>query len=332
MTTESELLDQINGELAPGIDWKAGARTYVQSLYAKHGAGYIDRHALTKPFNEIPSSVNYQAYITEATHYLANFTNAVALLNLPGGSLILDPGCGGGWISHSLRRMGYRTFGFDLCADFITLARRRLAEDAALSFSLFEIESMFQVHDAEAQPLPVEMRETFDAAIIESCLHHFWNPVTALRHIGETIKPDGILVCIEGENRQGSIKQEYMAVMREYHTLERPYPRELLCDALRLAGFDHVEFVAPLHGWYSPNDPTASQFVEIHRQLAAGMNLAICAKTESALQRLFPWRAERPASAATVNTNTTSRSPSPETSRVLPQWLRRMIPDLRGEP
>jgi SAM-dependent methyltransferase len=325
MSTESQLLDAINADLPPGIDWKSGARTYVQALYRKHGTGYIERHALTKPFNEIPEK-NHHAYVTEATHYLANFTNTVALLNLPGGSLILDAGCGGGWISHNLRRMGYRTFGFDLCSDFIDLARRRVADDPVLKLSPSEILSMFSVHDIEADALPVHMRKTFDAAILESCLHHFWNPLTALKHIAQTIKHDGILVLIEGENRRGPIKHEYMAVMGEYHTLERPYPRDLLCDALRQAGFDHVEFVAPLHGWYSPNDPAASQLVEIHRDLAAGMNLAICAKTESALQRLFPWRTHIPIPEA-VDNNAAAPLP-PVLVGTLTGWLRRVMSKL----
>jgi SAM-dependent methyltransferase len=222
--------------------------------------------------------------------------------------------------------MGYQTFGFDLCADFIDLARRRVADDSTLQLTPPEILSMFQMHDIEAAPLSPQLRDSFDAAIVESCLHHFLDPVAALRHIAQTIKRDGVLVLIEGENRQGSIKQEYMAVMREFHTLERPYPRDLLCDALSRAGFDHVEFVAPLHGWYSPNDPAATQLAEIHRQMAGAMNLAICAKTAAALQRIFPWRAEMAPSILPVGA---SEKAAPQLEKAAPQpsegWLRRLV-------
>ena len=37
MRTERELLDEINGDLPQGIDWKRGAERYVRELIARGG-------------------------------------------------------------------------------------------------------------------------------------------------------------------------------------------------------------------------------------------------------------------------------------------------------
>jgi hypothetical protein len=49
----------------------------------------IGRYALTKPFYALPCEAVKRA-LEEAVHYQCNFTNALNLLKLPGGSRILD--------------------------------------------------------------------------------------------------------------------------------------------------------------------------------------------------------------------------------------------------
>ena len=49
MRTEQQLLEEINRDLPPGVDWKAGAERYVRELVARGGAPFRQWH-LTKPF------------------------------------------------------------------------------------------------------------------------------------------------------------------------------------------------------------------------------------------------------------------------------------------
>jgi len=121
------------------------------------------------------------------------------------------------------------------------------------------------IHNIETAPLPAELDGSFDAAIMESCLHHFIDGISALRHVAKAIKPDGLIVVIEGENRAGPIKDEWLAVMKEFHTLERPYPRHLLEEMFRAAGLPHYEFFGQLNGWFAASDPQSAQMTELLR-------------------------------------------------------------------
>jgi SAM-dependent methyltransferase len=127
----------------------------------------------------------------ESVGYLRNLSSALAFLQLRGGSRILDVGCGGGWVSHSLSKMGYRTFGIDISNDFIGLARKRLAADPWLGLTAEEAEARFAVHDIQAAPLPAQFNNSFDAIWLESCLHHLFDPISALTHLATALNDWG---------------------------------------------------------------------------------------------------------------------------------------------
>ena len=157
--------------------------------------------------------------------------------------------------------MGYRTFGIDISDDFIELARKRLAADPWLRLTLEEANDRFAVHDIEAVPLPAQFDNYFDAIWLESCLHHLVDPISALTHLATALNDEGVIVLIEGENRIGPIKEQYLAVMREFATLERPYARSELERALVMAGLPCVEFLGAVNGWFSPFAQNAEQVV-----------------------------------------------------------------------
>jgi hypothetical protein len=186
--------------------------------------------------------------------------------------------------------MGLWTYGIDISRDFVELAKKRLKGDELLKISSEEVESRFSVIDIERTGLPPHLRGTFDIVWLESCLHHFVDPVSVLRNLAEVLKPDGLIVLIEFENRQGAIKDEYMSVMRKFDTLERPYAREELENALHIVGLAEYEFLGTVNGWFSPHDPLAPQMGEILVNSASQMNLAICAKQKGRLNEIFPHR------------------------------------------
>jgi SAM-dependent methyltransferase len=290
MLTKADLLAEMNRDIPAGVDWKAGARAYVASCFEKYGREPIERYSMNKPFNMISEGADPRAAIAESVGYLRNLTNALAFLQLRGGSRILDVGCGGGWVSHSLSKMGYRTFGIDISDDFIGLARKRLAADPWLGLTAEEAESRFAVHDIEAAPLPTQFNNSFDAIWLESCLHHLVDPISALAHLATALNDRGVIVLIEGENRLGPFKEQYLAVMREFATLERPYARSELERALVMAGLPCYEFVGTIDGWFSPRDPVAQNADQLLSTSAGMMNLTVCGKSDRSLARLFPHR------------------------------------------
>jgi SAM-dependent methyltransferase len=287
MLTKSDLLAEINRDLPVGLDWKAGARAYVANCFEKSGREPTERHAMNKPFIAMSEGVDPRPALAESVGYLCNLANVLGFLQLKGGSRILDVGCGGGWVSHSLSKMGYRTFGIDISGDFIKLARNRLATDPWLRLTAEEAKDRFAVHDIEVAALPAQFNNYFDAIWLESCLHHLVDPISALTHLATALNDEGVIVLIEGENRIGPIKEQYLAVMREFATLERPYSRSELLRALVMAGLPCVEFLGAVNGWFSPFAQNAEQVV---LRSAEAMNLAICAKSEQALKRLFAHR------------------------------------------
>ncbi len=282
---KQSLLEQINRDLPKEVDWKDGARRYLEYHFKQSGRAAIEHYSFTKPFCLLGAG---DLAIDEMVGYFDNFINMVRFVRPKPGARVLDVACGGGWVSHYLTKMGCKTFGFDISTDFVELAKRRIANDTTLSLSTEEIESMFAVIDVETSPLPAEHAAQFDLAILESCLHHFFDPISAMQHISNAMKSDGIVVIIEGENRNGVIRREWMNVMLETNTLERPYPRQELVQILNAVGLPFVGFLGQVNGWLSPADPRVDALSEEVRASAEAMNLCICSKTAAPIAKLFP--------------------------------------------
>jgi SAM-dependent methyltransferase len=283
---KSEILAELNGELPP-YDWAEGAKVYLDGFFKKYTRHQIEDFVGTKPLSAITPE-DPAGSIAEIVGYLENFSNAVKFLQLPRGARILDVACGPGWVSHWLTRLGYETEGWDISADFIALAIKRMQEDPYVALSEGQVAERFRVLDLERDPLPAAVAGRFEVAILESCLHHFFDPIEALSKISQSLSPTGVVLIIEGENRTGDIRPEYMDVMHETHTLERPYPRRLLREILAAAGLVEVEFLAPVNGYFPASAPLTRQIDHYVRDRMEGMNVCLCAATAEAIRRYVP--------------------------------------------
>jgi SAM-dependent methyltransferase len=282
------LLAEINAEIPPGVDWTAGALNYVQAEIEKHGREAYQHYLLTKPFAPVGPGEEGRAARIENLAYFNNFANAFGLLDLPGHSRVLDVACGSGWVSQFFARMGYAVHGFDICPDMVELTRRRLREDTQLASLHDTLDERVFVLDVERQPLPASLHGTVGAIVLESCLHHFIDPVTALSHLVEGMASDGLMLIVEGEARSGPLNPAYLAVMQEFQTLERPYTRDQLKRMLGLVGLPHHCFLGRLNGWFTPDDPRLPHLSEHVATEAAALNFTLCARTAEALRRVVP--------------------------------------------
>ena len=278
----ASILNDINADLPPDIDWKAGAIEYLESV-KKNGIG-VD--ALSKPFWRLTPDSGQHAY-EEVADLLGNFIDVFKLVNLPAGGRILDVACGTGWLAHFWAKLGYKAYGFDICPDFIELARQRFHDQ---NLTAADLNSMFQVHDIETGSL--KLPEPIDVAVFESCFHHFYNPVDALRNVGAMLSESGVAVLIEGGNQ---ITPEFRDVMLQYRTIERPYSREQIKKILRAAGMPYFAFFAPVNSWIAQGCSSERQ-LQVNVESAFGLqNRCICAKTEAAIKRILPdWTPESP--------------------------------------
>lgn len=137
-----------------------------------------------------PSKTNDYDSFAEA-YTAANETNLVnayyerpAMLALAGdvaGRRILDAGCGSGALFAALRDRGAIVSGFDVSAEMLELARRRLGDEADL-----------QVADLSS-PLPYA-DNTFDDVAASLVLHYLedWGP--ALAELRRVLRPGGRLI------------------------------------------------------------------------------------------------------------------------------------------
>jgi ubiquinone/menaquinone biosynthesis C-methylase UbiE len=107
-----------------------------------------------------------------------------AMLNLAGdveGRRILEVGCGSGPLMAALRDKGAIVSGFDLSAEMIDLARRRLGDDVDLT-----------VADL-AKPLPYD-DAAFDAVTASLVLHYLEDWTEPLAELRRVLKPGGRLI------------------------------------------------------------------------------------------------------------------------------------------
>jgi SAM-dependent methyltransferase len=266
MRTEQQLLEEINRDLPRGVDWKGGAERYVRELVARGGASFRQWH-LTKPFLAEPlageplhGDASRPAVDPHVTyHELFGFLDVLLAADPPQGARVLDVGCGPGWTSHYLGKMGYTVLGLDLSEDMLEIARARVAAEPFPPYPRSRLDVRFVGHDIEASPLGDEAGEPYDLALVDSVLHHFENPVAALRHLGESLRPGALLAIIEALHPEGApIDAHNLAIMERYHTLERPYTRSQMSDILRLAGFEHHVFLYGVNGLVvEPEGPLA---------------------------------------------------------------------------
>jgi len=262
---ERQLLEEINRDLPAGIDWKEGARHYVRELVARGGPAFRQWH-LTKPFLGGPlaggplhgddSQPAVDPHVTY--HELFAFLDVLLAADLPPGSRVLDVGCGPGWTSHYLGKMGYAVLGIDLSEEMVELARTRVSADPFPPYPAGRLDVRFSSHDIEAAPLGEEA-DRHDLALADSVLHHFLNPVAALRHVRESLRPGGLLAVIEDFRPEGAALDPHnRAIMERYHTLERPYTRSQMGEILRLSGFEHHVFLHGVNGVaLDPEQPLA---------------------------------------------------------------------------
>lgn len=276
---EEEFLRRLNADLPEGVDWKQGAVTYLRELVADGDAG-TERFHLTKPFAGGP---DFAAFWVDVFQFL----DVVHAVDLPAGSRIIDVGCGPGWTVHWLAKLGHEVIGLDISAELLEIAERRMQADPFPPFVGRPFVYELRVHDIEAAPLRLD--RPVDLALFESTLHHFFDPVAALRNTAVDLADTGVVAVIEASAPPvGSIwHDQNVELMQRYHTIERPYSRDQLYEMLDLAGLPFGEFYRPVNGLFRQHVDAVSAIThELTR--TDNINIFIAGKTREAVARLVP--------------------------------------------
>jgi len=276
-STEADLLREINADLPEGVDWKQGAITYLRELVLDGGDSQQWYHLL-KPFLGGP---DYDPFWVDVFQFL----DVVQAAKLAPGDLVIDVGCGPGWTVQWLAKLGHEVVGLDISAELLEVAERRMQTDPYPPYEGHPFRYDLRVHDIEDQPLNLGRKARL--ALFESTLHHFFNPVAALRNTVADLADDGIVAVIEAAAppKGSSWHDENVEIMQRYQTIERPYTRTQLVDMLELAGLGHVAFLRPVNGLFAQHvDGIAPLTWELTR--ADNLNIFLASPTAAGLDRL----------------------------------------------
>lgn len=180
----------------------------------------------------------------ESARLLRDMAALIELLDLPEGARVLDVGCGPGWTSTFLARMGYIVTGFDLAPDMVTLAERRAVREGVSE------RCSFRVADSEAFDLAGE----FDAVVVYDTLHHTQHEQAVLENCWRALRPGGKLVLAEPGFLHGKRAQ---GVTEELGVTERGFAPRALKQTLTRAGFRAVRHYVPTYRAFM-DSPTAA--------------------------------------------------------------------------
>ncbi|MGI8939065.1 MAG: class I SAM-dependent methyltransferase [Iamia sp.] len=275
--TEVELLQEINARLPEGVDWKEGAVTYLREV-VQDGGKATELFHFTKPFQGGP---DYGPFWVDVFQFL----DVVHTAKLAPGDLVIDVGCGPGWTIQWLAKLGHEVVGLDISVELLDIAERRMQTDPYPPYIGAPFRYDLRVHDIEAEPLALGRKARL--ALFESTLHHFFNPVAALRNTAADLADDGIVAVIEAA--APPIGSEWdvqnVEIMDRYQTIERPYTRTQLIDMLELAGLPYVSFLRPVNGLFPQHVDGVNPLTwELTR--ADNINIFVASPTAAGIERL----------------------------------------------
>ncbi|TDF98734.1 class I SAM-dependent methyltransferase [Paenibacillus piri] len=160
----------------------------------------------------------------------------VAVLSRLAGSeplKVLDLGCGTGFLSLLLAKLGHEVTGIDFAEEMLQLAKAK-AESAGLPID-------FRTGDAERPGLP---GGAYDLIVARHLIWTLPNPADAVDEWMRLLKPQGRIALVEGQWENQEVKTEY-ATIRSRLPFYGGQPSEQLAAFFRSKGLNEVT-VQPL--------------------------------------------------------------------------------------
>lgn len=187
-------------------------------------------------------------------HYIQDFALLLAHADCMPNSRILELGCGAGWATEWLARLGFKVTALDINDDMLHLGRERMAA-CRRAFPETPMSAVFVTGDAEALEFA---DESFDAVCCLNALHHIPDIPKALAEIHRVLKKGGRFLFFEpgeGHAEAEVAKRE----MEEHGVTERDIIIDELAGWARDAGFARLALVPsldpstsiPLERWHA---------------------------------------------------------------------------------
>jgi 2-polyprenyl-6-hydroxyphenyl methylase/3-demethylubiquinone-9 3-methyltransferase len=162
-------------------------------------------------------------------------------IRLPSHVKILDAGCGGGSLVHTLHNhLGFKNvYGFDASESGISLGKN----------SFPELAENFFIHNACEVKLPSTAPQSYDLVISMEVVEHLYDPKTYLRNIYIWLKKGGFLILTIPYH--GYIKNLSIAILNKFDRHFDPlsegghikfFSKKMLYSLLKDSGFKPMKF------------------------------------------------------------------------------------------
>lgn len=171
--------------------------------------------AVHKPFSDV-----------DADTMLMQIGAVISLLPTP-PSDVLECGCGTGWLSKLLTKIGYQMTGVDVAPEAIRLAR---------SQAVFEGQPGPRFEVASGEDLP--FRSEFDAVVYFDALHHVDDEAAAIRSAHRALRPGGVLITSEPGRGHHDASHHTVST---FGVTEKDMPARHIARLARDAGFASVK-------------------------------------------------------------------------------------------
>src|SRR5215207_9427128 len=265
------------GRKLEGVDYKRAAVEYPRRITPERL-----HHLRTKPFYNLahkPERYAGDGIDADTFRHFCDFANVAQALALPADRRILAVGCGSGWLSEYLARLGYDVTGLDISPDLIEVARERVERVPYGADHETPLRCRFLVHDVEVAPL----EQQFDAVVCYDSLHHFEDERAVLKNLAAMTKYGGSLFILEGDRpEEGSEnEEELLEVMRNFGTLESPFSRDYLRVLLDSCGFAVVGDYVSVNGLFGRDSLEGGRL----RVEPPPVNYLLCKKVTAAVGR-----------------------------------------------
>lgn len=162
-----------------------------------------------------------------------DYAVAMSQLSLEAFDLILDFGCGPGWLSEFAARQGLRVVGIDASEGTLRICRRRAIEAGVAE------RTAFVKGDVQRYPF---LDGSFQAVVCVAALHHIQDMGAAVREIARILRPGGEAVFLEPGRGHGEKAHSQQAVS-EHGTLEQDVLPEDMFRWASEAGFAEFHVV-----------------------------------------------------------------------------------------
>lgn len=231
--------------------------------YAGARSGAEHHWLYRKPFDPSPGNASFY---TEMYQVL----NLLEAMRIAPGGLVLEVGCGPGWVTEILVLLGFRVVAVEPAAEMVEIARERVAAARAKHHLAAGDDVTFLCTSLETAELEAE---AFDAVLFHEALHHVIDERLGLGNCFSALRPGGVLGVSEWAWRPGDgvLEAHLEAEMRRFGTLESPFYPPYLDRALAAAGFVDLRRYHAINGFF-PADAGKTSIERLAQGPAASTN------------------------------------------------------------